>query len=54
MQHCWLQYVTDPHCPPVFPISDFLFKCGKKHWWCTEVVKFHSVVYQWYSLRTPF
>jgi len=29
MQHCWLQYITDPHCPPVFPISDFLFKKKK-------------------------
>lgn len=30
MQHCWLQHITGPHGPPVFPISDFLFKYGKK------------------------
>jgi len=29
MQHCWLQYITDPHYPPVFPVSDFLFKYGE-------------------------
>jgi len=50
-QHCWQYNVTYPPVNQSFQFQLFYLN-KKKHWRCTEIVKFHSVVRQRKSFRT--